>query len=1374
MLRPTRPADLADGRRPGRPTLLLLLLLLISASTAGALPRDLPGWPRIVDNGIHGSPATADLDGDGRDEIAVGLRDGRVLLLDGDGRTLPGWPRRTGHSVFTSPVLLDLDGDGALEVAAHAQDGRCHAWETDGAVLPGWPVHLGASPAASPRALALPGGMALAVYGQDGAVHLLGSDGGTLPGWPRRTPPCARARYERGSLRLADLDGDGVPEVLALASEGAALRAWTAGGEELLSRNLGGRGVGLSMLESAKGVQLLCTLADRILLLEDGGAGGIRLALGSVEPGERFTVAAVPLPAGPDGETGIFAVTDRGRVLHWNLDGEIPPGWPLQLGGFIYGLGGEEAEIFAIQAPPVAVDLDGDGAVEILVGSRDQHLYAFDSSGRSVPGWPRILDDGIEAAPVLAQLDGRGPPELLAVQTGETLFAYQLDPEAAAPPEGFVVAEDLAPDREWPGRYLLVAALLALLLAAMLAALRHPLRGWRGAPGARPLLAALLLLLLLRGLFLVGELSRYRAARDELTRASLSAAAITAEFQADLERRAERLAAEMSAARGLRGDDPLRLLYHLEALAGRHRLDFMETGLAVVDGKGRVLQALGLARGLARDPGPGPLLVEDRPALQGRAPLESERQVYRLLLVADLATHLPQALVEGTGASVTIERDGRSVAWSGAGDPIPAAPWLGAVRPARELPLEGAAGNARLGLRLADESFSLVLGGWPDLVLVLLIAVAALLLPADARERRPGLVLAIACFALLLGAGYLLFGGDLIRRPLPMGGHFLEVALLLAALLGVVVFLRALARSPRLRRLRIALIGSYLLVGFLPLALVFAIATGLLRQAQEAGLRAAVEELGEGADHLLLAYFGSAGFPGHLERAVETLQGAPAEHRWWNFVEDDQLFFTYRHPSAYLTLAAWNRAEPERIVSGYSYRAPRREKFARPLPVWIGDGAPGALYRRGGRAFLRAGRTLRHRETVGQISATLPLDRAAIGMLEERLRILPFLPPVHLQPAWSAPGAAQPRPPGWYLPFSSRFDLPAREWESGATRSLGLRARAFLPAGAEMWRVSFFLLLLVALPLGLAVWGAWFSLRRTAGPLGRLLTGIRRVETGDLDYRLGAGGRSEVAEAARAFDRMADSLQATVLELAEKRKVAELSALKSRFISMVSHDLKTPLAAIEGAADNVLAEVAGPVSDPQRRYLEMIRDSSGRLSGMIGDLLDLSRIESGRLILEPELLDLRLETENVLAGMRPLVEDRGLELVLEAPASGPHLLADRHRLWQVTSNLLGNALRFSPEGGRIDVVIVEEADRVSVTIDDQGPGIPAAEREGVFEPFTTGGEGRTGGGTGLGLTIVKQLVTLHGGEVTLSDAPGGGARFRFTLPREPISEKETP
>ena len=224
---------------------------------------------------------------------------------------------------------------------------------------------------------------------------------------------------------------------------------------------------------------------------------------------------------------------------------------------------------------------------------------------------------------------------------------------------------------------------------------------------------------------------------------------------------------------------------------------------------------------------------------------------------------------------------------------------------------------------------------------------------------------------------------------------------------------------------------------------------------------------------------------------------------------------------------------------------------------------------------------------------------------------------------------------------------------------------------------------------------------------------------------------------------------------------------------MVGHDLKTPLASITGAAENVLEEIAGPVTDRQRAYLEMILSSTVNLQRMISDLLDLSRIESGRLTLDLEPLDIQREAKNVLQSIRPLLEERGIETRTIVAASSTAVLADRTRLWQILNNIISNAVRHSPDGGGIDIRIEDEVScgseksgRVLVSITDQGPGIPEEVLPRIFEPFYSRPVGPKGKrGVGLGLAIVRQLAELHGGEIRVENIAGGGARFSFTLPK---------
>jgi len=224
---------------------------------------------------------------------------------------------------------------------------------------------------------------------------------------------------------------------------------------------------------------------------------------------------------------------------------------------------------------------------------------------------------------------------------------------------------------------------------------------------------------------------------------------------------------------------------------------------------------------------------------------------------------------------------------------------------------------------------------------------------------------------------------------------------------------------------------------------------------------------------------------------------------------------------------------------------------------------------------------------------------------------------------------------------------------------------------------------------------------------------------------------------------------------------------------MVSHDLKTPLSSIKGATENLLAELAGPVTDRQRQYLGMILSSSDNLQRMITDLLDLSRIESGHVALEFETLDVGREAENVLRSLQPLLDKSRVTTDLVVDTSDSVVRADRNRLWQVLNNVIANAIRYSPAGGSITVTIDdgpavtgEQDGFVRVTVVDQGPGVPEEERGRMFEPFYARPAGPDGQhGAGLGLAIVKQLVELHGGEVDLDNTAIGGARLRFTLRR---------
>jgi signal transduction histidine kinase len=219
----------------------------------------------------------------------------------------------------------------------------------------------------------------------------------------------------------------------------------------------------------------------------------------------------------------------------------------------------------------------------------------------------------------------------------------------------------------------------------------------------------------------------------------------------------------------------------------------------------------------------------------------------------------------------------------------------------------------------------------------------------------------------------------------------------------------------------------------------------------------------------------------------------------------------------------------------------------------------------------------------------------------------------------------------------------------------------------------------------------------------------------------------------------------------------------------VSHELRSPLAAIKGYVDNLLDGVAGPLADKPQHYLGRVRDNAERLGRMVSDLLDLTRIESGRIELVPQVLPVADVVSDAAEGLRHVAAERRVRLMVDVTA-GPTLWADPDKVHQVLTNLLANAIKWSPPGGQVVITADSEGgESVRLAVQDTGPGIPAAERERVFDKFYQVGrvEGERPTGTGLGLTIARHLVELHGGRIWVEEAPTGGATFLLLLPAAP-------
>lgn len=228
----------------------------------------------------------------------------------------------------------------------------------------------------------------------------------------------------------------------------------------------------------------------------------------------------------------------------------------------------------------------------------------------------------------------------------------------------------------------------------------------------------------------------------------------------------------------------------------------------------------------------------------------------------------------------------------------------------------------------------------------------------------------------------------------------------------------------------------------------------------------------------------------------------------------------------------------------------------------------------------------------------------------------------------------------------------------------------------------------------------------------------------------------------------------------------EADRAKTEFVSMVSHELRTPMTSIKGYADLLLMGSAGTLNERQDRFLTIIRNNVDRLTTLVDDLLDISRIESGRLDLSPEPMDVKEAVERVVTSMQARADEKTLTLRSDVPADLPMVDADADRVVQILTNLVGNACQYTPNDGEIVVSARRENGEVQISVRDTGVGIGPDDRERIFDRFFRADDPVVQGtsGTGLGLAIVQSLVEMHGGEIWVESELGEGSVFTFTLP----------
>ena len=272
-------------------------------------------------------------------------------------------------------------------------------------------------------------------------------------------------------------------------------------------------------------------------------------------------------------------------------------------------------------------------------------------------------------------------------------------------------------------------------------------------------------------------------------------------------------------------------------------------------------------------------------------------------------------------------------------------------------------------------------------------------------------------------------------------------------------------------------------------------------------------------------------------------------------------------------------------------------------------------------------------------------------------------------------------------------------------------------------------------------------------------------QTGDAERLVQLRAR-ELEQRTRELDsalRDADTARAALSERNES--LLELDRFKDRVLAMVSHDLRSPLTSVRGYVELLLDEETGPLTEDQRRFLEIVKRNADRLDSQIGDLLLVASIAEGRLSLVRGPVNLSELVADAAEAAAPQAVQRSIELHVSC-GELPTIDADGARLAQVLDNLISNAIKYTPDGGRVRLQAAARQDRVTITVRDTGIGMRAEERAHVFEPFFRADDVKERGikGTGIGLVIVKAFVEAHDGWVTVESEPGSGSCFAIELP----------
>jgi signal transduction histidine kinase len=327
-------------------------------------------------------------------------------------------------------------------------------------------------------------------------------------------------------------------------------------------------------------------------------------------------------------------------------------------------------------------------------------------------------------------------------------------------------------------------------------------------------------------------------------------------------------------------------------------------------------------------------------------------------------------------------------------------------------------------------------------------------------------------------------------------------------------------------------------------------------------------------------------------------------------------------------------------------------------------------------------------------------------------------------------------------------------WKASDGRVMGA---VFIHTSAQVIQASYrdvLARMALALALTAALAGGLMLLvtRGITLPVRRMASAAERIARGEFDADIPEQGGDEISRLARSFNAMA-------------RDLKNLEEMRRAFVSDVSHELRSPLTSMQGFLQGMLD---GTIPEEERSpYLGRVLDETRRLSRLVSSLLELSRIESGKVPLEPTRFDINELIGKVLARMAPRIEARGLDVDALFRQDPCYVRADVDRVDQALTNLIDNAVKYVQEGGSLTISTDASGPVAEVSVSDNGPGIPESEQPYIFDRFHTVDKARTSGrGTGLGLAITRRVLRLHGQDIRVESTPGKGSAFIFTLPTD--------